>query len=285
MNKDKYSALWVSYSSISDYLKCPRLYFLNNVYRNPKTGHKINLISAPLALGQAVHETLESLSILPAEERFNDSLMEKFHSSWEKISGKHGGFISKTQEKKYKLRGEKMISRVLKHPGPIKNKAIKIKADLPYFWLSEEEDIILCGKIDWMEYLPESNGVHLIDFKTGMKPENNTSLQMPIYFLLATNCQKRQVKKLSYWYLERRNTLDEVELPNLDIENDILTIARKIKLAKQMGRLECRDSGCGYCQPLEKIVNGEGELVGVNNYGQDVFFLDEKDKEMESEIL
>ena len=61
---DKYTAYWVSHSSINDFLKCPRAYFLKNVYKDPKTGRKIKLISPPLALGQAVHEVVESLSVL-----------------------------------------------------------------------------------------------------------------------------------------------------------------------------------------------------------------------------
>ena len=74
MAKDKYTAVWVSHSSMSDYLKCPRLYFLRNVYRDPKTNHKVALMQPPLALGQVVHDTIESLSRLPAEARFTNHL-------------------------------------------------------------------------------------------------------------------------------------------------------------------------------------------------------------------
>ena len=77
MTGDKYTAVWVSHSSISDFLQCPRAYFLNNVYRDPQTGHKINLMSPPLALGQAVHYVIESLSILNVDKRFTEPLMPK----------------------------------------------------------------------------------------------------------------------------------------------------------------------------------------------------------------
>jgi CRISPR/Cas system-associated exonuclease Cas4 (RecB family) len=90
--KDKYSAVWVSHSSMSDYLKCPRAYYLRNVYRDPKTNHKISLIAPALALGQAVHEVIESLSILPIEKRFEESLLAKFDRVWKKVSGQKGGF-------------------------------------------------------------------------------------------------------------------------------------------------------------------------------------------------
>ena len=44
-SKDKYKAIWVSHSSISDYLNCPRLYYLRNVYKDPQTGKKISIIN------------------------------------------------------------------------------------------------------------------------------------------------------------------------------------------------------------------------------------------------
>jgi len=31
--KDKFAAIWISHSSISDFLKCPRSYFLKNIYK------------------------------------------------------------------------------------------------------------------------------------------------------------------------------------------------------------------------------------------------------------
>src|SRR3989338_4517432 len=116
--KDKYTAVWVSHSSITDFLKCPRAYFLHNIY---------------------------------------------------------------------KKRGEEMLSYLGQNPGPLKNLAVKIKMDLPYYYLSEQDNIILCGKIDWLEYLPESDSVHIIDFKTGRGEEDKDSLQLPIYHLLVTN--------------------------------------------------------------------------------------------------
>lgn len=81
---DKYTAVWVSHSSISSFLDCPRSYYLKNVYKDPKSGHKIKLMSPPLALGQAVHDVVESLSGLKTDLRFRQPLMEKFEDAWKK---------------------------------------------------------------------------------------------------------------------------------------------------------------------------------------------------------
>ncbi|MFC1653350.1 RecB family exonuclease [Patescibacteria group bacterium] len=279
MAKDKYSATWVSHSSISDFLKCPRAYYLNNIYKDPHTGHKITLMSPPLALGQAVHEVVESLSVLPVEKRFDESLIEKFDQVWKKVSGDMGGFLTNETESQYKSRGEEMLRKLVKNPGPLKNLAVKINMNLPYYWLSEEENIILCGKIDWLEYLKDEDAVHIIDFKTGKHEESSESLQLPIYYLLVSNTQERPVVKASYWYLSKNDSLNEMNLPNKeDSYEKVLKIAKEISLARKLSRFPCpHKTGCSACKPLEAIVSGKGKLVGVNEYRQDVYVLDKDD--------
>lgn len=273
--KDKYSAVWVSHSSISDYLKCPRAYYLRNVYRDPKTNHKISLMSPALALGQAVHEVIESLSTLPIEKRFEESLLIKFERVWEKVAGKKGGFADAEEEKKYKTRGTQMLERITDNPGPLKNKAIKIRQELPYFWLSEDDNIILCGKIDWLEYLEESDSVRILDFKTGKFDEDPDSLQLPIYYLLACNCQSKPVTSMSYWYLNRDSEPVIEDVPEkVQAMNRVLEFAKRIALARKLGRFVCKEKdGCRACRPLEAIIAGKAKLVGVNDFGQDVYVL------------
>jgi len=274
MALDKYSAVWVSHTSISDFLNCPRAYFLRHVYKDPTTNHKIKLMSPPLALGQAVHEVLESLSVLPVAQRFDEPLMSKLDVVWKKISGKKGGFDNADTEQKYRVRAEAMIRRVMDNPGPIARQAVKIKMDLPNFWLSEEESIILCGKIDWLEYLPETDAVNIIDFKTGKNDEDGASLQLPIYLLLVKNCQQRTVEKASYWYLERSDELKECPLPDADeAYKRIMEVARKIKLARTLEKFACPSDGCMHCKSYEAILRGEAEGVGVDEYNTDVYIL------------
>ena len=269
---DKYTAVWVSHTSISDFLKCPRSYYLKNVYKDPKTGHKMKLMSPSLALGQAVHEVLESLSVLPAVSRFKKPLAEIFEESWKKVSGKKGGFTDVDSEFRFKTRGFDMIARVSQNRGPLLNPAVKINMDLPHFWLSEEDNIILCGKIDWLEYLPDADSVHIIDFKTSKYDEDPDSLQLPIYNLLVHHCQHRQVVKASYWYLDRSDILEAKPLPDLELSRDkILKIARKIKLARQLQHFKCETSGCLHCQPFEDIIAGKAEYVGPDSMNYDVY--------------
>jgi CRISPR/Cas system-associated exonuclease Cas4 (RecB family) len=274
MPQDKYTAVWVSHTSISDFLACPRAYYLKNIYRDKKTGHKVKLMTPPFALGQIVHEVIEALSVIPTQQRFVDSLILTFDEAWKKVSGKKGGFPSTESEMKYKKRGEEMLRRVMKNPGPLARKAVKIKEKLPYFWLSDEANIILCGKIDWLEYLEETDSVHIIDFKTSQYEEKEDSLQLPIYHLLVHNCQKRKVDKASYWYLEKSDQLTPMKLPDLDESHEkILAIAKQIKTARQLERFPCPhgDKGCYACQPMEAILQEKAEFVGVDDFNSDIY--------------
>jgi len=274
MALDKFKATWVSHSSINDFLVCPRLYYLRNVYKDPTSGRKITVMSPPLALGGVVHDVIESLSTLPVEERLKISLLKKFSSAWQQVSGKKGGFKSKEEETLYRERGERMLQRVMGNPGPVSKRAVKIKDELPQYWLSEEDEIILCGKIDWLEYVEESDSVHIIDFKTGRREEDSGSLQLPIYLLLVTNTQKRQVKRASYWYLESSDEPAEQKLPELaEARGRVLEVAKKIKLARQIEHFECPSGGCGWCTPLEEVLAGRGEYIGTSSYNQDIYIL------------
>ncbi len=289
--RDKFKATWVSHSSISDFLACPRAYYLKNVYKDPMTNHKVKVMTPALALGLVVHQVLESLSSIKTDERFREPLPNKYEAAWKQVSGKKGGFYSDEEEAKYKARGAAMIARVFNHPGPIKRLAVKISQDLPYYWISEEDNIILCGKVDWLEYLPESDSVHIIDFKTGKVREDAGSLQLPIYNLLVTNTQKRKVAKASYWYLEEHDTLTEKALPDLaESHQKVLAIAVKIKAARKLGKFDCPSGtdGCYSCRDYERILAGEAELVGVGEYNNDIYILPPKVNEEEigaSEIL
>lgn len=280
MAPDKYKAVWVSHSSIGDFLKCPRAYYLHNVYKDPKTGRKINLVSPALSLGLAVHGALESLKHLSVEERMKLDLFNEFEKEWSKVSGKIGGFKKEAEEAEMKERGKAMIGRVVKMPGPIARKTIKLKESHnhmpPNFFLSEAENIILCGLIDWLEYVEEDGSVRILDFKTGKHDEDEESLQLPIYLLLVNALQKRKVSGAAYWYLNREDRPTEMKLPSLDESKEkVLAIAMRIKEAREKKVFICSrgEKGCFACKPYEAIVSGKAEYLGIGGYGQDMYLV------------
>lgn len=280
MAQDKYTAIWVSHSSIGDFLKCPRAYYLHNVYKDPKSGRKINIVSPALSLGQAVHLTLEPLRDVPVDERIKLDLLAEFEKSWEKVSGKKGGFMNDKEEAEAKARGRAMIERVIKNPGPIARKTVRLKESHnnmpPNFFLSDDDNIILCGLIDWLEYVEEDDSIRILDFKTGKHDEKEDSLQLPIYLLLLTALQKRKVSGASYWYINRDNEPIDMTLPDInEARKKVLEIALQVKEAREKNLYECNrgEQGCFACKPYEVILKGEAEYLGVGGYGQDIYFL------------
>lgn len=275
---DKYTAVWVSHSSMGDFIKCPRLYYLHNVYKDPVTKRKMSIVSPHMSLGIAVHEVLEGLAEFPAHDRMNRDLLAIYEKEWEKVSGKKGGFLSEDQEIEFKNRGIAMLQNVQKDPKFLINKRIKLPQQEmnPNFYLSEEENIILNGLVDWIEYLPDDT-LHIVDFKTGKKEESESSLQLPIYLLLCDALQKRKVTKASYWYLEA-DKIVEKELPDLDTaKRDVLKVALSVKEARVKNEFLCPkgEDGCIHCRPYEAILKKDPsvEYVGEGQFKQDMYIL------------
>lgn len=275
---DKYKAIWVSHSSMGDFLKCPRLYYLHNVYKDKKTGNKIAIISPYMSLGVAVHNVLENLVNFKTEERFSRDLFADFEENWKKVSGKIGGFADDAQEAEFKQRGIDMIQKVIENPGPLARLTVNFyKGDfLPNYWLNGEDDnIILCGKVDWIEYLADGT-LRVIDFKTGKHDETPGSLQFPIYHLLLNNLQKRKVSEAAYWYIDRDTELTPAELPSVEESfKKVYAVAKQVKEARQKNIFECPKgaAGCMHCAPYEKILRGEAEFVGKGEFKQDLYLV------------
>ncbi len=280
MAQDKYSAVWVSHSSMGNFLRCPRLYYLHDVYKDPKTRNKLSIVTPALSLGVAVHEVLEGLAEFPAEERMQQDLFATYDRYWEKYKGKQGGFTSEEQEQEYYERGRQMLQRVIENPGPLLKKRIKLpeRDMLPNFTLSEDDNIILCGRLDWIEYKEEDDSLRIIDFKTGKNEEKEGSLQLPIYLLLAHELQKRKVTQASYWYLDQDKGLIDVPLPDLtESRTNVLAVAKQVKEAREKGVYLCPygEGGCYNCQPYEAILRGDPsvEYLGKGEFKQDKYLV------------
>lgn len=262
--KYPYGAVWLSHSSLSDFDKCQRLYYLRNVYKDPKTYRKIQVVNPYLSLGATVHDTIGSISLFSKDERFKKSLSDSFEERWRAVSGKIGGFTSKEQEESFKERGLAMIRRIEENPGPLSSLALKIREKIPSIWLSESDNLVLCGVIDWIELLAD-NTLHIIDFKTGKSDGDKDSLQLPIYFLIVKNKMKRPVSKLSFWYLDIEDAPREAPFPEIKRVTDILIEkGKKIKELRLQREVVCTRGGCRYCSEYEAVFQGKAEYVGLD---------------------
>jgi ATP-dependent helicase/DNAse subunit B len=252
-----------------------------------------------MSLGSAVHQVIEPLALLKSEERLqkieSKELLNIYENIWPKYSGKMGGFLDIETENDFKARGAEMIKNVLENPGPIIKKTVKFYTGdfIPNIYLSEKDNILLCGLVDWVEYIEKDDTLRVIDFKTGNRDEKEDSFQLPIYKILVESLQKRKVSGAAYWYLAREKFPTSKELNDEDVEdikNQILKIGIEIKKIKDSAKnktqmedmFKCKFSGtdhiCYDCKDAELIRNytkdtEEIEYLGVGEYKQDLYLI------------
>jgi len=272
------NAVFISPSSLSDFDKCPQLYYYRNIYRSPR-GLKIQLINPALALGQAVHEILEMFLKLPVEERNEKVLQERFEFGWNNLSGEKGGFTSEQQEEEYKKRAEEMLERFWENEH-FKNKEMEKIPGFPKADLGN--DIILTGKLDWLE--KEGDTYHLVDFKTGKNEEKEDSQQLPIYAVLISDIFKTKNIKASYWYLDKDESIVSFVLPEISQTTDYLKKKGEIiKMVRQTNSYRCQSGGesCWACRYMLAIAQGKGKLVSMDpvNRKQEIYILPIKNDE------
>jgi CRISPR/Cas system-associated exonuclease Cas4 (RecB family) len=271
---DKFKAVWVSYSSISDYLKCPRAYYLKNIYKNTKTGRKIEIVKPPLSLGSAVHSVLEPLAKIDPQKRFENNLIDAFDLEFTKYFGSKGGFTTELEFETYRTRGHKMLNNVISNKSILEDTTYIMNKELLDAWLSKEKNIVICGKIDWINKDENTGTLSVIDFKTSKEEEIN-DLQLQIYALLLHILNKETVNKLYYWYLDINECLSETNLPDVkESYKKVLDIALKIRDARAVGTFICPKDGCFSCRDYEKVINGEATQVGIGNFNREIYSLE-----------
>ncbi len=275
------SKIWISHTGLNNFKNCQRSYYYNHLYRNPKTGKKIQIVSPYLSLGSAVHEAIE--------EGKGEDLLKRFEKIWKKYQGKKGGFAYKKQEEHFKKRGVKMI-KVAQKSQVFKNPNFDVTDSLPKMPLFK--DVFLVGSIDWAEILPDKS-LHIIDFKTGKNKEKEASLQLFIYYLLASYNYKKKIKKTSYWYLAKDKEPTPKKITDIEKKlNSLKKQALQIKKAVLKNDFSCTSpyNNCYSCSQFDKIFSGEAEYVGCDErMNKELYYLVKKkdvvDKVLEENFL
>jgi hypothetical protein len=270
------NTIWISHTSLNDFERCKQLYYLRNLYRDKKYGNffRIEVSSPFLTLGGTVHDAIDNFTTrYHGAERTKDNLMYEFKRGWSLKPGKIGGFRDDSQEKDFKARGEAMLERFFANKHFSQGRSIKI--DFPKLALIAPDTAILVGNFDWLE--ESEDGLHILDFKTGVGEEDDNSLQLPIYALLAEHNLKKPVVKVSYWYLDRDS--EPVEKSVSDLKKtlkELQTRAENVCRSVQNKELTCieLDGYCRSCHDYHKTVNDLAEHVQTDfKRKREVFFL------------
>lgn len=280
------NAVFISPSSLSDFDKCPKLYYYRYVYKTPDTGLKIQITNPALALGTAVHDAIERFVALEPLLRTQSALKEIFATVWQGLSGEKGGFTSPDEEKTYRDRGEAMLETFFSNDHF--RTAQKFK--MPEFLKAElGDDLILTGKLDWIEKI--GDGYHLIDFKTGKNEEKEGSMQLPIYAVLAGKILQSDDIKTSYWYLDQGKELRDFTLPDLnEFAQSLKQKGLVIKKSRLTNSFVCpKGESCWACRDMAAVIVGKkGKLVSVDSVRkQEIYILpkeEEKPKEQSEDL-
>ncbi|MBI2600578.1 PD-(D/E)XK nuclease family protein [Candidatus Daviesbacteria bacterium] len=273
-SKNEYikNALFISYTSLSDFIKCPRSFYLKHVYRDPQKGYKLQIISPFLTLGSTVHDTIKWYLEAPTKPT-REQTLAKFRNFWRKYRLQKGGFNSLEEEVSYGQRGLKMLENFLENAEILEPCAPFVS--FPKFRLVD--NIILMGNFDFVGQCSDGS-LHIVDFKTGAKDEND-SLQLHIYAILAEANFQKPVSKISFWYLDRESGPREVVLDSLEPKIDWLKQkGLEMKKALQEDSWVCKDSSkgtlCRDCSSYQMILDGKAQFLFQDyRYKKLIYFL------------
>lgn len=264
-------AVFLSYTSLNDFAKCPHAYYLKNVYRDPRHGYKLQLASPYLTLGATVHDTIKWY-LESFERPTKEQTIKQFRNLWQKYRGKRGGFVSLEDEANFGRRGLSMLDNFLQNVGSLGKSAPPVS--FPKHIVVD--NIVLTGNMDYVEELPDGT-LHIIDFKTGSKDEDDPQ-QLYLYAILAEDYYDKKVSKISFWYLDRD---DKPKVATLDpLEKTLSWLVNKgleIKQALTVNDWQCSHptSPCRDCVDYQAIIAGKGEFLFTDyTYKKEVYFLE-----------
>ncbi len=264
------NAIYLSHTSIKDFLSCPAAYYLKNLYRDPITGHKLQVASPHLTLGIAVHNTIDwfcSQDPKPSKEQ----TIQKYRQIWKNYRLKRGGFETLEEEASYGKRGLQMIENFYNHYTALDPCQACVK--FPKYHLLE--DVILIGNMDYIG-LRSDGSFSVVDFKTGVHDEISP-LQLVIYAILTEANMGKEVTEAGFWYLDRDDLPKPVVLDPVQQTLDyLIDVAKQVKLAIQQNEWVCRrDPGlCKSCREYRSLLEKKGEfLYSDTAFKKDIYFL------------
>ena len=262
--------IYLSYTSLKDFLKCPRSYYLKDLYKDPKNNYRLQVASPYLSLGSVVHDCVKWF--LDSEQKPSlEETFKKFRNLWLKFRGKKGGFSSDQEEGNFGNRGLKMIDNFVKNWQVLEKPAQQIT----FPKLNLVENVVLIGNFDYVGEKTDGS-LHVVDFKTGANDENDPT-QLYIYSILAEANLEKPVSSASFWYLDREDEPGNIVLDPLESKFEwLIEKGMEVKKALEKGEWVCIKSPnlCRDCQDYQAVLDGKGEfLFSDHRYKKDIYYL------------
>ena len=188
--------LTLSATSIRTYQECPLQFKYDRILKVPKPR------SQALALGDAVHRTIEQLAKAPGGSPDEAQALDELQSRWTPHD-----YGTRTGSEASLARARAMVSRYVDWAHGSDNEAVDIEAKFRV----KIGGIVFRGKIDRLEK-NGSGQYEIIDFKTGKTKETkrdiHTNLQLNIYAMGVEELKHQLPAKASLLYLEDGSSID-----------------------------------------------------------------------------
>lgn len=199
----------LSYSKMSSFLNCPRVFKLNYIDHIPQKPHGF------FSIGTSIHETFEEFYKYagPKVRPSMDYLLKLYKKHWHTE-----GYESKEQERKSWERGKQMVVNYYRHF--IENKDfLPAYAIEEYFEIPIGQKAVMLGFIDRIDRHPDGS-FEILDYKTEphMRKQEEVDLdwQLHIYYWAAKTALGFEPKKLTLLMLDFDKTTTTVPNPKID---------------------------------------------------------------------
>ena len=269
--------IYLSYTSLKDFLKCPRSYYLKDLYKDPKNNYRLQVASPYLSLGSVVHDSVKWFLDLEQKPTLDETIA-KFRNLWLKFRGKKGGFSSDEEEGNFGKRGLSMMENFFKNWQVLETAV----PEVTFPKLNLVENVVLIGNFDYIGER-EDGTLRVVDFKTGANDEDDPT-QLYIYAILAEVNLGKEVSAAGFWYLDREDEPRDIVLDPLEPKLEwLVEKAKEVKKALEKNEWVCikaRDNDaptgalCRDCTDYQAILDGKGEFqFSDHRYKKDIYYL------------
>lgn len=268
------NAIYLSHTSLKDFLNCPRAYYLKNVYRDPVTGHKLQIASPHLTLGVTIHDTI-AWFCQQEPKPSKEETIQKFRQLWKNYRLKRGGFETLEEEASFGKRGLQMVENFYNHYTALDPCAPTVR--FPKYMLID--GVILTGNMDYVGERPDGS-YSVVDFKTGARDETSI-LQLNIYSILTEANMGKEVTWGGFWYLDREDLPREATLDPVQQTLDwLVERAKEVKAAIQKNEWVCKKHPgfCKDCREYQALLDKQGEFMFSDvKFKKDIYYLSQMD--------
>jgi len=235
----------------------PASYFRLSMFRECRRRYKLHYVDGVadiyrkarpyLTMGENVHGALRDLFLLPVEERSEERLIQVMRERWRQ---NREGFKDREEERRY---GERATSQ-LRRFAQRQDLTIQPVALEDFHKVEVDDTLALLGKMDRIDR--DSEGLHIIDYKTGA-PREPDPLQLQMYGLIVVRRFEPAPIRASCLYLgtgewiTRAATEETMAQALEDVRRQVAAIVAEREYPTCAGPL------CGYCDFLEICRDGK----------------------------